>query len=74
MIEKAINWDGYTKAIVKAVYSDGTYLCDLEGEGKADTNISFEPFEFLPFDPLTDEEILSLSAVITDNSNSAIAD
>lgn len=74
MIEKEINWDGYTKAIVKAVYSDGTCLCDLEGEGKSDTNISFEPFEFLPFEPLTDEEILSLNAVIADSSNGTIAD
>jgi len=74
MIEKIINWDGYTKAYVKAVYPDGTYLCDLEGEGISDTNISFEPFEFVPFEPLTDEETLSLSSVTSDNSNDASAD
>ena len=74
MIEKEISWDGYAKAYVKAIYPDGTYLCDLEGEGKSDTNISFEPFEFVPFEPLTDEEILSLNAVTPDSNNGTIAD
>ena len=70
IIEKSINWDGYTKAEIKKVYPDMIYLCDLSNEdGKSDVNISFDPLEFMPFEPLTDEEIDIVNDVAPNSDN-----
>ena len=60
MIEKEINWDGYTLAMVRCIEKDGSFLCDLcnKDTGKCDINISFPHYTDI-FD-LTEEEFNSL--------------
>jgi hypothetical protein len=51
-MEKQINFDGYTVAIIKKLYPNGDCLCDLRSEvdgviTKADTDIVFhKPYPF----------------------------
>jgi hypothetical protein len=70
-MEKQINFDGYTVAIIKKLYPNGDCLCDLRSEvdgviTKADTDIIFsEPH---PFD-LTEEDIEELNPPQTHATN-----
>lgn len=42
MLEKEINWDGYTLAMIKCIEKDGSFLCDLcNKDTEGDIDISF---------------------------------
>ena len=60
ILEKEINWDGYTKVFIRCIEKDGSYFCNLSNDdgSKVDTNISF-PSNTTIF-TLTEEEIASL--------------
>ena len=60
MLEKEINWDGYTLAMIRLIGKDGSFLCDLcnKDTDKCDRNISFPHYTTI-FE-LTEEEFNSL--------------
>lgn len=64
-MEKQIEFDGYTVAVIKKRYPNGDCLCDLIGDEKSDTNIVFKA-DNLPFE-LTPEEIEFLNPKYTPN-------
>ena len=60
MLEKEINWDGYTLVTIKSIEKDGSFLCDLcnKDTGKCDRNISFP--HYTDIFELTEEEFNTL--------------
>ena len=75
MIIKETDWQGYNKAVIKSIDSDGMIVCDMckEVDGvvvKVTENIGFRPTDKIPFE-LTDEEIEEIKNPATD-ANSTV--
>ena len=70
MITKETDWQGYNKAVIKSIDSDGMIVCDMHREVdgvvvKVADNIGFRPTDKIPFE-LTDEEIEEIKNPVTD--------
>ena len=75
MITKETDWQGYNKAVIKSIDSDGMIVCDMHREVngvvvKVADNIGFRPTDKIPFE-LTDEEIEEIKNPVTD-ANSTV--